>query len=106
MQLQHGRHPVAGVPGCVLAPVPPRRGRRRLIAAINVLTDFGNPIMIGGDLALLPTEAYMQINGWYDMSTASVLAVALLIPAVALFLVNRFWVAGGPMLPLPARRFR
>ena len=63
-----------------------------LIAAINVLTDFGNPIMIGGDLALLPTEAYMQINGWYDMSTASVLAVALLIPAVALFLVNRFWV--------------
>lgn len=62
-----------------------------LIAAINVLTDFGNPIMIGGDLALLPTEAYMQINGWYDMSTASVLAVALLIPAVALFLVNRFW---------------
>ena len=63
-----------------------------LIAAINVLTDFGNPIMIGGDLALLPTEAYMQINGWYDMSTASVLAVALLIPAVVLFLVNRFWV--------------
>ena len=34
----------------------------------------------------------MQINGWYDMSTASVLAVALLIPAVTLFLVNRFWV--------------
>ena len=63
-----------------------------LIAAINVLTDFGNPIMIGGDLALLPTGAYMQINGWYDMSTASVLAVALLIPAVVLFLVNRFWV--------------
>ena len=27
--LQHGRDPVAGVPGCVLAPVPPRRGRRR-----------------------------------------------------------------------------
>lgn len=63
-----------------------------LIAAINVLTDFGNPMMIGGDLALLPTEAYMQISGWYDMKTASVLAVALLVPAVAIFLVNRFWV--------------
>lgn len=61
-----------------------------LIAAINVLTDSGAPIMIGGDLALLPTEAYMQINGWHDMNTASVLAVALLIPAVALFLINRF----------------
>lgn len=63
-----------------------------LIAAINVLTDFGNPMMIGGDLALLPTEAYMQISGWYDMKTASVLAVALLIPAVMIFLINRFWV--------------
>ena len=62
-----------------------------LIAAINVLTDFGNPMMIGGDLALLPTEAYMQISGWYDMKTASVLAVALLVPAMAIFLVNRFW---------------
>ena len=63
-----------------------------LVAAINVLTDFGNPQMIGGDLALLPTEAYMQISGWYDMKTASVLAVALLVPAVVLFLVKNFWV--------------
>lgn len=63
-----------------------------LIAAINVLTDFGNPIMIGGDLALLPTEAYMQISGWYDMKTASVLAVALLVPALFIFIANRFWV--------------
>lgn len=63
-----------------------------LIAAINVLTDFGNPMMIGGDLALLPTEAYMQISGWYDMKTAAVLAVALLVPALGIFLVNRFWV--------------
>jgi iron(III) transport system permease protein len=63
-----------------------------LIAAINVLTDFGNPMIIGGDLALLPTEAYMQISGWYNMRTAAVLAVALLIPALAIFVINRFWV--------------
>jgi len=64
-----------------------------LVAAINVLTDFGNPQMIGGDLALLPTEAYMQISGWYDMKTASVLAVALLTARPwCCFLVNRFWV--------------
>jgi iron(III) transport system permease protein len=63
-----------------------------LIAAINVLTDFGNPMMIGGDLALLPTEAYMQISGWYDMKTAAVLATALLVPALGIFVINRFWV--------------
>jgi len=63
-----------------------------LMAAINVLTDFGNPIMIGGDLALLPTEAYMQIVGWYDMKTASILATALMVPSFAIFILNRFWV--------------
>lgn len=63
-----------------------------LIASINVLTDFGNPMMIGGDLALLPTEAYMQISGWYDMKTAAVLATALLVPALGIFVINRFWV--------------
>jgi iron(III) transport system permease protein len=63
-----------------------------LIAAINVLADFGNPLMIGGNFFLLPTEAYMQITGWYDMSTAAVLATALLIPAVSIFIINRYWV--------------
>lgn len=63
-----------------------------LIAAVNVLCDFGNPMMIGGDMALLPTEAYMQISGWYDMSTAAVLASALLVPALIIFVINRFWV--------------
>ena len=63
-----------------------------LIAAINVLADFGNPLMIGGNFFLLPTEAYMQITGWYNMSTAAVLATALLVPAICIFILNRYWV--------------
>lgn len=63
-----------------------------LMAAINVLTDFGNPQMIGGDLALLANEAYMQVVGWYDMKTASILAMLLMIPSFIIFVINRFWV--------------
>jgi iron(III) transport system permease protein len=63
-----------------------------LMAAIQVLTDFGNPLVIGGDLALLPTEAYMQVVGWYDMKTAAILAVMLLLPSFIVFLIQRFWV--------------
>ena len=63
-----------------------------LMAAIQVLTDFGNPIMIGGDLALLPTEAYMQVTGWYDMKTAAILATLLILPSFAIFFLQRFWV--------------
>jgi iron(III) transport system permease protein len=63
-----------------------------LMAAIQVLTDFGNPLVIGGDLALLPTEAYMQVVGWYDMKTAAILAVMLLLPSFIIFLIQRFWI--------------
>lgn len=63
-----------------------------LIAAMNALADFGNPMIIGGNFTLLPTEAYMQMSGWFDLRSASVLSTALLLPAIALFLANRRWV--------------
>lgn len=63
-----------------------------LMAALNVLADFGNPLMIAGNFRLLPTEAYMQIVGFGDLSTAAVLATALLVPAAGLFIINRYWV--------------
>ncbi len=63
-----------------------------LMAAIQVLTDFGNPMMIGGDLALLPTEAFMQVSGWYNMKTAAILATLLIVPSFAIFFIQRFWV--------------
>ncbi|MDR3602839.1 MAG: iron ABC transporter permease [Desulfosporosinus sp.] len=63
-----------------------------LMAAMNVLADFGNPLMIAGNFRLLPTEAYMQMIGVGDLSTAAILATALLVPALGLFLINRYWV--------------
>lgn len=63
-----------------------------LMSAINVLADFGNPLMIAGNFRLLPTEAYMQIIGFGDLATAAILATALLVPAVGLFILNRYWV--------------
>lgn len=62
-----------------------------MMAAINVLADFGNPMMIGGNFTLLPTEAYMQMAGWYSLSNAAVLSTVLLLPTVALFGFNRYW---------------
>ncbi|MFV0527983.1 MAG: ABC transporter permease [Lachnospiraceae bacterium] len=62
-----------------------------MMAAISVLADFGNPSMIAGNLQLLPTEAYMQMVGWYDVSGAAVLSTILLLPMLALFLINRYW---------------
>ncbi|NOU91742.1 ABC transporter permease subunit [Paenibacillus sp. LMG 31456] len=63
-----------------------------LIAAMNVLADFGNPMIIGGNYSLLPTEAYMQMAGLFDLPSAAMLSTALLVPALGLFILNRNWV--------------
>ena len=62
-----------------------------LIAAMSVITDFGNPMVIGGGMVLLPTEAYGQI-GQAQLQPAAALATALLVPVLMLFIVNRIWV--------------
>lgn len=60
-----------------------------LVAAMSVITDFGNPMVIGGGMPLLPSEAYAQI-GQAQLQPAAALATALLVPVLALFIVNRF----------------
>ncbi|WP_282943165.1 iron ABC transporter permease [Paenibacillus sp. RC67] len=63
-----------------------------LITAMNVLADFGNPMIIAGNYAMLPTEAYMQMSGLFNLSSAAMLSTALLVPALILFVLNRRWV--------------
>ena len=63
-----------------------------LIAAMSVLADFGNPMVIGGNFTVLSTEAYMAMTGRFDLASAAVLSTALFVPAICLFLVNKMWV--------------
>ncbi len=63
-----------------------------LLVAIYVLADFGNPVMIAGHYTVLPTEAWARISGWGDVTGAAVLSSVLLIPALGLFLLQRYWV--------------
>ncbi|WP_428910755.1 ABC transporter permease [Niallia sp. Krafla_26] len=60
-----------------------------LIAAMSILADFGNPMVIGGNFTVLSTEAYMQMIGWFDLPSAAILSTTLLIPALCLFILNR-----------------
>ncbi len=64
-----------------------------LLVAISVLADFGNPIIIAGNYSLLPSEAYMQIVGWYNLPAAAVLATVLIVPTALLFIIQQFWVS-------------
>jgi iron(III) transport system permease protein len=66
-----------------------------LIVFIESLADFGNPLLLGGNLEVLSTAIYFAVVGvQQDPGRASVLAVILLTFSLALFLIQRRLLAG------------
>ncbi len=58
------------------------------------LADFATPLILAGNqFPVLPTQAYLQITGLFDLSGGAALSLVLLVPALAVFLAQRFWVA-------------
>ena len=57
------------------------------------LADFATPLILAGNsFPVLPTQAYLQITGLFDLRGGAVLSFALLVPALAVFLLQRYWV--------------
>ncbi len=57
------------------------------------LADFATPQVLGGhSFPVLPTQAYLQITGMYDFKGGSALSFMLLIPAIAVYVLQRYWV--------------
>lgn len=55
-----------------------------------VVTDFGNPMVIGGDFNVLATEVYNQVIGQAQFERGAVIGLVLLVPA-ALLKVAEKW---------------
>jgi iron(III) transport system permease protein len=85
-----------------------------LIAFIESLADFGNPMMIGGNFRVLSTSVYFAVVGAaQDQGQAAVLAIVLLTFSLTAFVLQRLWVGrrsyvtvsgkgdGGIPVPLP-----
>ena len=63
-----------------------------LIAFIESLADFGNPVMIGGNFRVLSTSIYFAVVGAaHDEGRAAVLGLVLLAFCLAAFLLQRIW---------------
>ncbi|HUA51335.1 MAG TPA: iron ABC transporter permease [Candidatus Sulfotelmatobacter sp.] len=57
------------------------------------LADFATPLILAGNqFPVLPTEAYLQITGLFDMTGGAALSFVLLVPATAVYLLQRYWV--------------
>ena len=60
------------------------------------LADFATPLILAGNaFPVLPTEAYLQITGLFDLKGGAVLSVLLLVPAAIVYILQRTWVARG-----------
>ncbi len=54
-----------------------------------VMTDFGNPMVIGGDFNVLATEVYNQVIGQAQFELGAVIGVVLLVPAAIAKLIEK-----------------
>jgi iron(III) transport system permease protein len=79
-----------------------------------VITDIGNPMVIGGDYNVLATEMYNQVLGQANFERGTVIGMVLLLPAaIAVFVENRvtrrsYHAIGDRSRPLavrPSKRF-
>lgn len=58
------------------------------------LADFATPLVLAGhQFPVLPTQAYLQITGLYDLRGGAALSFALLVPALFVFFLQRWWVS-------------
>jgi iron(III) transport system permease protein len=55
------------------------------------MEDFSNPAVIAGDFSTLSVEAYRIITGMYDLHKGSMMAIVLLLPTVAAYLLQKYW---------------
>lgn len=59
-----------------------------LFVAANVLSDFGNPLIVAGRFRVLAVEIYTQLTGWLNAGSSAVLGIVLIVPSVILFTVQ------------------
>ena len=62
-----------------------------LLLFVEALADLGNPLVMGGNYTVLASRMYIAIVGEYNLTAGSVLAVMLLVPALFVYFVHRYY---------------
>jgi iron(III) transport system permease protein len=78
------------------------------------ITDFGNPVVIGGNYNVLATEIYAQVTNLYRFDLGATISIILLVPSMMAFMLNYYisrktfsMISGAakPVIP-PSRRLK
>lgn len=64
-----------------------------LLVFAKSISDFGNPQILAGEYSVLSVQAYLYVNGLYDLRSGAFLALSILLPTILAFLLQRYWTA-------------
>lgn len=65
-----------------------------LLIFATSLADFATPLVLAGhEFPVLPTQAYLQITGMYDLKGGAALSFLLLVPALLAYMAQNYWVS-------------
>jgi iron(III) transport system permease protein len=65
-----------------------------LLLFASSLSDFATPLVLAGhSFPILPTQAYLQITGLHDLKGGAALSFILIIPALLVYVLQRYWVS-------------
>lgn len=62
-----------------------------LLLFVEAISDLSNPLVLGGDYQVLASRAYLAIIGEYNLPGGAAYALVLLVPALAVFIIQRYW---------------
>lgn len=79
----------------VLPLVLPSVGAGAVTVFMRTIGNFGVPAILGGEYYVLPTLAYFQVVGYFNLNTASAIAMVNALFSVAAILLLRYLTARG-----------
>lgn len=62
-----------------------------LILFVEGIADLANPLVLGGSYRVLASQIYFAVAGGGDIATAAGLALVLLVPALSVFIIQKYW---------------
>jgi iron(III) transport system permease protein len=87
-----------------LALARPGLASAALVVFILCMTDFGNPLLVGGRYDVLTTEIYARVVGTQDLPAGAVMSVVLLVPCLLASLAGTFVLKGHSSVTVSAGR--
>jgi iron(III) transport system permease protein len=63
-----------------------------LLLFVESLADLGNPLFISGNVTVLSAQIFLAVIGEFDYQKAAALSLVLLLPTLAIFLIQRYYV--------------